>query len=202
MENYKPNSHKSKAESTKSAEKKEIKKVVTETKVKKKSGMSKLAGNFISDDAKNVKSYVIMDVLIPAMKKAISDIVTNGIDMILYGETGRTKRTGSTTYVSYNKYSNKERSDERRYSSDRRYKSFAYEDIVIENRGEAENVLSMMLEILDNYEHVSVNDLNDLLGISGDFTDTRYGWTSLRTADIRRIRDGYILDLPAPRVID
>lgn len=202
MENYKPNSHKSKAESTKLAEKKEIKKVVTETKVKKKSGMSKLAGNFISDDAKNVKSYVIMDVLIPAMKKAISDIVTNGIDMILYGETGRTKRTGSSTYVSYNKYSNKERSEERRYSSERRYKSFAYEDIVIENRGEAENVLSMMLEILDNYESVSVNDLNDLLGISGDFTDTRYGWTSLRTADIRRIRDGYILDLPAPRVID
>lgn len=59
----------------------------------KKSEMQKFADVFISEDVNNVKSYIVMDVLVPAIKKAISDIVTNGIDMILYGETGKSKRT-------------------------------------------------------------------------------------------------------------
>lgn len=37
---------------------------------------------FISEDAGNIKSYVVLDVLVPAIKKAIADIVTGGIDML------------------------------------------------------------------------------------------------------------------------
>ena len=54
--------------------------------------MQKFADVFISEDVNNVKSYIVMDVLVPAIKKAISDIVTNGIDMILYGKLGNQKR--------------------------------------------------------------------------------------------------------------
>ena len=91
MAEYQSNSHKSKAERAeiaKAAEEKKVKKVVSGKVKTKKNDGRKLASMFISEDAADVKSYVIMDVLIPAIKKAISDIVTDGIDMILYGGKG------------------------------------------------------------------------------------------------------------------
>ena len=96
---YKPNSHKYKEEQKNlSTDRKKVEKVVTgKVKTKKKSEASKLKDVFISEDVSNVKSYILMDVLIPAAKKAISDIVSNGIDMILYGETrGRKSSSGAS----------------------------------------------------------------------------------------------------------
>lgn len=93
MEEYKPNSHKSKEEQKNLVPEKRVEKVISGTvKPKKKSEVQKFADVFISEDVNNVKSYIVMDVLVPAIKKAISDIVTNGIDMILYGEAGKSKR--------------------------------------------------------------------------------------------------------------
>ena len=43
---------------------------------------------------------------------------------------------------------------------------------------------------------VSVADLYDLVGISGNYTDNKYGWTNLRNSDVQRVRDGYLLKLP------
>lgn len=74
-EPLKGNSHRSKEEQA-SLEKKRVEKVVHgKVKTKKKSEMSKFKDVFISEDAANVKSYVFMDVLVPAIKKAIGDIV-------------------------------------------------------------------------------------------------------------------------------
>lgn len=96
MEEYKPNSHKSKEEQKDLVPEKRVEKVISGTvKPKKKSEMQKFADVFISEDVNNVKSYIVMDVLVPAIKKAISDIVTNGIDMILYGEAGKSKKNST-----------------------------------------------------------------------------------------------------------
>ena len=35
-----------------------------------------------------------------------------------------------------------------------------------------------------------------LVGINGSYTDNKYGWTHLRSADVQRVRDGYLLKLP------
>ena len=103
MEQYGGNSHKMKDEQKalpeKSSEEKKVGKVISgSAKSKKKGEMQKFADVFISEDVGNVKSYIFMEVLVPAVKKAISDIVTNGVDMILYGETRQKKNT--TTKVS------------------------------------------------------------------------------------------------------
>lgn len=72
MEEYKPNSHKSKEERKESIPEKHVEKVISGTvKPKKKSEMQKFADVFISEDVNNVKSYIVMDVLVPAIKKAI-----------------------------------------------------------------------------------------------------------------------------------
>lgn len=206
MENfdYKSNSNKSKTEAVKQAEEKRVEKVVTGKVVtKKKSGFSKFAGEFISEDAKNIKSYVIGDVLIPAFKKAISDIITDGIDIILYGGNGRS-RSGrfNADRVSYRSYYDDRRPSDRlttsRYSSN----SYSYDDIILDSRGEAEEVLARMDELMDTYGLVRVADLKDLVGITGSYTDNKYGWTNIRNAEIVHVRDGWMIKMPRAVAID
>ena len=202
---YKPNSHKYKAEQAakqNEQHEKKIEKVVSGTaKTKKKSEMSKFKDIFISEDASNVKSYVLMDVLIPAMKKAISDIVTTGIDMILYGEEGESRRRAPSERVSYRRYYDQR--DDRSIDRVRTRTGYSYDDIIVDNRGEAEEVLSRMDELIDQYGVVSVGDLYDLVGITGTYTDQKYGWTNIRTAKPQRLRDGgYMLMLPKALPID
>ena len=197
MEDYKPNSHRSKEENSTVGEKKEVKKVTTGKVITRKNNVRKFTDVFVSEDVKNVKDYVLMDVLVPAIKKAISDIVTNGIDMILYGETGRTKRSTGVSYVSYNKYSDRRDNYDRFAGGTRTRSGYSYDDIILESRNEAEEVLTRMDELIETYQVVSVADLYDLVGINCNYTDNNYGWTNLRNAEAVRTRDGsYMLKLP------
>lgn len=201
MSEYKSNSHRSKNENR---DNKKVEKVVSgKARVKKKSGISKLKDNLISEDVDSVKSYAITDVLIPAAKKAISDIVTNGIDMILYGETRSKKDSNSISYVSYDRFSGRDSRSSRNSSSYRRSSYYTYDDIILDSRGEAEEVLRQMDAIIEEFDVASVADLYDLVGISRNFTDQRYGWDNLSDARVERLRDGgYMLRMPRAKTID
>ena len=200
---YKPNSNKYKEEQRQQSEKK-VQKVVSGTvKTKKKNEMSKFKDVFISEDAGNVKNYIVMDVLIPAMKKAISDIVRDGIDMILYGESGRGKKRSDSYYVSYDKkYRDRDRDRSYDRDRDRVRRGYSCDDIIIETRGEAEEVLTRMDELIETYGVASVADLYDLVGLRCEYTDNKYGWTNLRNAEPMRVRDGYMLKMPKALPID
>lgn len=203
MEEFGGNSHKMRDEqktlSYKSSEERKVEKVIRgSAKPKKKGEIRKFADVFISEDVGNVKSYVFMEVLVPAVKKAISDIVTNGIDMILYGES-RQRKSSNTTKVSYGKYYGDGRDQERRSSSYRQsgQAGFDYDDIIFETRGDAESVLDAMNEIISQYGVVSVGDLYDLAAVStNNFAVNKYGWTDIVGCRAVRVRDGYILKLP------
>ena len=201
MEDYPSNSYNSKQyqkEKDSTTEPKKIESVVSgKVRTKKKSEARKFADIFITEDIANVKSYVFMDVLVPAIKKAISDIVTNGIDMILYGESGRSKRSGGASKISYSSYYRKD--DYPRENAHIRggRSGLDYDDIIFDNRGDAESVLSSMEDVIDQYGVVSIADLFDLAEVSNsNYAMNNYGWTDLRTANVVRVRDGYILKLP------
>ena len=197
MEEYKSNSHKSK-ELTKNEPTKKVVKPIAKATTKKK---NKLAETFISEDASNIKSYILMDVLVPAIKKAVIDIVTDGISMLFYGDTSHGNRRSSTTasYISYNRYSDRDRRDDRTSYGRSRY---SYDDIILQSRGEAEEVLDRMSEMIDTYGIVSVADMYDLVGIATNYTDNKYGWTNLRNAEPIRVSNGYMLKLPKAGPID
>ena len=189
---YKPNSHKYKAEQKEKEREKRAEKVVSgNVRTKKKSSGRKIADSFIGEDAGNIGGYILNDVLIPSVKKAVVDIVTDGIAMLL-GTDKKKSRSGSSSYVSYRSYSD-DRDD--RYRSSRT-RSYSFDDIIFESRGEAEEVLDRMDELIDTYRAVSVADMYDLAGLSCDYTDNKYGWTSLRSADIVRVSGGYMIKLP------
>lgn len=202
---YESNSHKARArDAAEAAEKeKKVEKVVSgPVKVRKKNEIHKLADVFIAEDASNVKSYIFTDVVVPAIKKLVSDIFTDGLNMLLYGGTNRGERKSTSSYVSYNKYSDRDRGVGRNYEATRTRTSYSHNDIVLDNRGEAEAVLNQMDDIIETYGFVTVADLYDLVGEAANYTDQKYGWTNIRNAEPVRVRDGYLLKLPKALPID
>ena len=114
--------------------------------------------------------------------------------MILYGGTGgNRKKSTNSSYVSYNSYSDR-REDRRDISSAR--VGYHYDDITLESRAEAEEVLTRLDELIDMYGTASVADLYDLVGVSCNYTDNKYCWSNLSRAEVMRVRDGYKLKLP------
>ena len=198
----KPNSYKSKEEQKASSEKKIEKVVQGEVKTKKKSEIQKLGSVFISEDVNNVKDYILMDVLVPSIKNAIYELVTGSLDMIFFNGQGRLTKKSQSSTVSYSRYYDQKRDTDRGYSGTRTATGYDYNDIILETRGEAEDVLDRMSELIDTYGQVTVADLYDLVGITGNYTDNKYGWVNIRNAEPIRVRNGYLLKLPKAIPVD
>lgn len=203
-EEFPSNSHKSKAEPPE----KKVKKVINGKVVKQKRGFSKrLAETFLEEDSKSVGSYILHDILIPALKSLIFDAFSGGLEASLFGgKQGRnTRREGGRSYTSYGSYyksTDRDRRDDRRDISRTGRARHDFGEIVLETRGEAEEVLSHLVDLTIDYGMASVADLYDLVGITSNFTDNKYGWTDLCDASVSRARRGYLINLPRPRPLD
>lgn len=97
------------------------------------------------------------------------------------------------------------RPDPRREMTPRGRALHAFEEIVLETKPEAEEVLYQMRVLLHKYGAVSVADMYELLRVSSQFTDRQWGWEGdgiLDGAYVTRIRGGgYLLELPKPEPI-
>lgn len=203
MAEYKSNSHKSKQE-----EREKLQPIAKGKKVEKKPETFK---DMFKANSSSIKEYIIMDILIPTAKRTISeivgsssDILVDTIDTILFGEKrSRSRRrsgSGRTSYYKY--YDDRDRGRDRERPA--RVRGYEFDDIILETRREAEEVLDRMEDLIDTYKIVSVADLYDLVGISGNYTDNKYGWSNLRSARVESLRygDGYILKLPKALPLD
>ena len=124
-------------------------------------------------------------------------LVMVGIGLILYNEI--------MEYASYEQWKKKKVSyksfwGEANSHNRNKYKDdkCSYDDIVFDNRGEAETVLDQMFNIIADYGCCSVADLYALSGVTGDYTDNKVGWTDIKKASVARARTGYVLKLPKP----
>ena len=191
--------------------------IVGSVKKQKKSFSKKMAETFLEDDTRSVGSYIFHDILIPAGKSLICDIVGWGgfAEMMLFGDNrGRRnsgsssiRRDGGRTVVNYGAYSrdssrqpvrNDPRDRQREISRTGRARH-DFDEIVLETRGEAEDVLALLVDLTVDYGMASVADLYDAVGITSNFTDNNYGWTELRNATVSRVRGGYLINLPRPQ---
>lgn len=165
----------------------------------KKNEVRKWTDIFFSEDTANVGNYIVMDVLVPSIKKAIYDIVVNSLDMSLFGGRGgsgggrRTISDSKASFRDYNSVSRRDR-DERSYS--RSSRDHVYEDIVFESRADAKEVLEGMDECMEQYDFVRVADMYDLAGLTCEHTLNNYGWTDIRSAKIVPVGGGYIIRMP------
>lgn len=189
---YNPNKNKDKKPE------KKVDKVISGTaKVKKKSELRKVAGRFSEADALDVKSFVIQDIVIPGVKSLLYSAGEGVLNMVFFGGERPNRKKDDGSYGGrYIRRSERDRRESRKDKID-------LDEIVLDTRGEAEDVLDKMYELLSQYNVVSVKDYLDALDISCDYTYDKYGWTSLRNVEICRDRSGgYYLRLPKPRLID
>ena len=87
MGEYPNNSHSAREKSDAAAKtEKKLDKVVTgAARTKKKSEARRFLNIFVPDDAENVKSSILGDVIVPGVKAAIADVIS----IVLFGDTGR-----------------------------------------------------------------------------------------------------------------
>lgn len=203
MEEFKPNPPLSARKKDDVIPAKKVEKVISGTaKSKKKTGLLKAADIFIEDDIASVKDYVIKDVIIPTLKRTIADAINGSINMLFWGENGNGRSRGVSDKVSFRNYSSYSSKRDVRSDSVRTTTGYSYDDIVIDSRGEAEEVLTRMDELVATYGIVSVADFYDLVGVTCNYTDNKYGWTNLRNAKVVPVRDGYMIKLPKAMPLD
>jgi hypothetical protein len=217
--NYPGNSRKAKEGSEKeTTERKKQEKVIEGVAIQRSKPVGrKIVETFAGDNVHNVGQYILFDVLLPAAKSMISDAVSQGIERLLFGDSrGRRISTGGGTGGRYTSGYNKmytaapgqgsTRSDLDRPGgvdmSRRARASHDFSEIILPTRADAETVLYRLGDLVDGFDVATVSDLYELVGITGNFTDEKYGWNDLRGSGVERVRDGYLINLPKPQPID
>ena len=198
MNDYQSNSYRSREKQKEAgSEKKPVEKIITgKAKVRKKNEIRKFADVIISEDAGNVKNWLVQDVLIPTIKNTIIDMV-----IYIFGDGSHRSKSGSmASKVSYSSYY--DRKNGRNRDTTRTKTGYSYDEITLDTKTEAEDVLARLDELIETYGMASVADLYDLVGVTGHYTDNKYGWMNIRNADIKRDRYGWTLKLPKALPLD
>lgn len=185
-----------------------VKRVVSgPVKVKKNFGRE-FKESFMSEDAGEVKSYILTEVIIPGLKDLIITMATSAINMIFYGESRPYNRSGSRgSLFDYNGISSRKASGihniyDHNYRRDERPYSRSYNDFILPTRRDAEEVLMLMNDTIARYGTCRVADLYEAVGAdSHNYTDYNFGWKSLAEARITSARGGWRIDLPRPQAI-
>lgn len=192
----------------------EAKKIVKVTEgdvVRRKKPLGKkFAETFAGGDARATAGYVLLEVLVPAAKDMIADAVSQGVERMIFGEARSAgRRTGArpanyTSYGSANKYSNNYRAprDAPPNPSRRSRATHNFDEIILPTRFEADAVIDGLFELISKYELATVADLYGIVGVTGDYTDEKWGWTDIRGIGVKRVREGYLLDIPKPEPLD
>lgn len=194
-----PNSHKYKEE--KAMERKVHKVINGEVKTRSRSLGRKFSDIFFDQEAGDIKSYLFIEVFIPAIKNLIMDIVNQGLGMKFYG-SGRAyvnrSNGGNAQKTSYGSFFRPGTSQQSKPKVEYSRLNHDFDDIILETKGEAVQVIDMLNELISNYNQATVADLYELVGKTSSFTDNSFGWFDLKSARPIRVRDGYLLDLPRP----
>lgn len=175
-------------------------------KVKKEGFWSKCKRSFFGGRTfGEVVEDSIFDVAIPAIKATISDMFSNSVEVLLFGEARgrRSRRDGYTDYarVSRSDRDRRDRDDSRRD----RDRSMSYRDITFDSKADAKEFLSEVFDYLNDYGRISeavyISMVNKYLDdpIRTTWENDRKGWykedLTGRTEPIRT-RYGWEIDFP------
>lgn len=184
------------------------------TTVKEKPMRRRVAEAFISSERGNIKDHVIFDVVIPAIKNAITDVISDGVSMLLYGEKSsvRKSKASKTPYGSFWASSIFEDSGRKAQASEesKRGSLSRYLDATWASKDDAQSVLDCMVTILESYPAVTVADFYSLLTDENgnpiftiESVHSKWGWKSLSAVTPVKATNGqWGLSLPRPQRLD
>lgn len=201
MDEFPPNSQKAKA-----AQPKRVERVTSAEVVRRRRPLGKqFTQTFFGGDAKTAGQYVISNVMVPAAREALVEVASSWFERVVYGESRHRRGAPPSAYghINYSRQSMGARTADDRpplpTPSRAGRARHNFNELVIQHRQEAEEVIERMFDILSQYDSVSVADLYELTGIAASHVDHKWGWTDLHGAQVGRVRGGgYLLDLPKP----
>ena len=218
-----PNASLKKKSDIKPMEKEKVEPTISTTgvKFKKQSNWKKAKHKIFKQEMSEVKTYIVDEFLIPTFKDLISSMLTNTVDMLLYGEVRHNSRRiigdGGPKYGNYVNYSTVRGSRGGLSTSSRGGFSTASSDylemdeLIFDTRGKAVNLLNSMRAIINEYGVISVARMYDFLYDEDEFGNKRpivapstynnYGWYNLDAADVILTRSGYLLKLPPTKCL-
>jgi hypothetical protein len=206
---YPPNSYTSKVAKP-TVEKEKVEKVVVGEVIRRKPSLgARFKQTFVGGDAKSVGHYILADIVIPTVKDLIADIVSQGIQKTLYGDSRPASRSTASRIagVGYTAYHRAQqatvaRPDPRMVQSRNEISAPpALDSIILDTRAAAELVIDNLVELIGKYEQASVTDLYDLIGEPSVYTYNRWGWQDIKGMGVDYVRGGYLLRLPSPVVL-
>lgn len=185
--------------------------------VQTKPGIGKrIKDSFGGQDLKSVGLYLVLEVMVPASRDLLFDLIKEGGHRAIYGDSSRRSAPGTASILggnrlrttSYSSMSSAPLSGNRRPGDTSlnplNRPQFDFSNYVVPDRESAQEVLERMADAIEEFGVVTVADFYDLIGVSGNgFTDQKMGWDakSFSGADAKKVREGFILELPNPRGI-
>ena len=193
-------------------EEKKIEAVANGVVRKKPLGRRFIESFFSGETPKSVMGYVAVEVLLPAAKDMIRDAGQEALDRLLYrnggGTTSSARRSRNSPYVSYDRYASskttvrrddpRERDRERSGLSSRARSMHDFNEIVFNTRAEANEIIDLMFDYVKRYEQVTVAEFYQFTNNTPYPTDENWGWVDLRGVEPKKVRDGFVIDLPRP----
>lgn len=189
--------------------KKEIKAVVSGAKKVQRPASRRFFDYLFAESPKDLAKKVGRDVVVPRVKAGFEQAFNEFLSGMLWGNgmarppsnlvQGAVIRPGGG--INYNAASTQPSSMTQARQAIVSQSSGNYQDLVLPSQGFAETLLANLIDLLNQYRVVAVADLYELAGMTPAISDNSYGWTSLDTARISKVRDGFLLELPRPSLI-
>lgn len=206
------------AETLTEAVEKRLKKIDGVTIIETKPSLGKrFRSVFGGQDLKTVGKYLLLDVVVPSGRDLLFDLIKEGGHRAIYGDSPRRSspissiigghRVGQTNYSSISSPTlsgNRRQGDTNIVQTQNPRSQFDFSGLVITDRVKVQEILEGMTDAIEEYGVVTVADFYDIIGMSGNgFTDRSFGWDAalFGTADVKKVREGYILDMAPPRGI-
>ena len=150
---------------------------------RKRGLLRRIGDRVFSGDRNTVKDYIIFDVLLPAFKDTVSDMVTNGIDILLNGSpSGRRNTRSRRPYGGRTDYRSASMSRVRNLAEKRASEAY-YEvengmdfDDILMLKTKAQDVLAWMRDRAADCNYVTLREYYSLSGHDYDWTMRRWGW--------------------------
>lgn len=188
----------------------------SELRTKKRGLGQKFKDTFIKGDVHEVAQGIFTEYLIPYILDGVTSMAHNFIDGMLTGETvgyyAGGGRSGRTNYSGISK--KKKSSSDKLNRTNAAKKSKVMDDVLFDNRAQAELVLRILRDELEDGHHdsVSIADFYDAYeeatgeAIDHEFTEAKYGWYDLDNIPVLRTRDdagvAYYIKFPKAEPLD
>lgn len=167
----------------------------------KKSKMDSLGKSVIQGSITDAIANAITDLIIPAGRDLLFNVVTSVSQTLIYGESDQPSVSNRVNRIPYSSISNYNRMG-RPTSHVQKVRQLPEDGFIFERKSDADAALEHLHEACDTFGVVSVQALYEICEQTAPYTANKYGWMNLDDARVERTRGGYILKLPRSMPLD